>query len=110
MEHKVIGSIAMGILFLSAIAGGLLLGRHCPCEISAQKLRLMPLIVIPLWLILGVGQYYLDNFMSDGKTSFQRIVTPDAPVFALFVSIWTSAYTKQKSVLVAEEKAAQTRK
>ena len=107
MEHEVIGSsIALGIIFLSAIAGGLVLGRYCPSEIPAQKLKLMPLIVIPLWLILTVGQYYLDNFMSDGKTSIRGIVVPDVPVFALFVSIWISAYTKQKSAPIAKEKAA----
>ena len=96
MEHKIIGVALTVALYLTMLLTGAFLVRRVIDPFfsvnSNSKIRLLLLLWVAIFVPLTAIQYYLDNFMSDGRTNLLHLLRSDLPLYFMFASAWFSSY------------------
>ena len=95
-EHRLIGTILIGLFFITCVCVGLLIVRRMLDLLPPAKLKRLPIIWAVCFLPLGVVFYYLNNFMSDGRTSIPKALIPILAVYSVNMVGWVSSYISRR--------------
>ena len=96
MEHKVVGSILIALSYILMALVGVFVFRHLLDYAPDRRFRLVPLAWVVLLAPVTVGQYYLDNYMSDDSTSVGHLLSGNLPIYVMLVSAWLSSYWRRR--------------
>ncbi len=82
----------MALCYLTMVLMGVFGFRRIIDLVPGRRFSLLPFLWAALFVPLAVGQYYLDNYLSDGTSRFQGLLVGDPLLLALFASAWVSSY------------------
>lgn len=93
MDHKAIGFVLLIIMMaVIVLLGVFLVGGLMVGNIPPQRRGRLLVTWFVLFGLLTVPQYYLHNFMSDGRTRFWPMVAHNWPAYTLFLSGWIASW------------------
>lgn len=95
MDHKIIGGVLLVALAVAVVLIGVfIVGRGMVDNVTPHKRGRLLCLWLVLFALLSVPQYYLDNYMSGGRTRYWPMVARNWPVYTMFLSGWISSFIR----------------